>query len=47
MGNERRGEESAAVCGRKMIGRVECGGHEIKDAKFNEDWHLEDTPGPA
>lgn len=28
-----------------MIGHVECGGHEIRDAKCNEDWHTEHTRG--
>lgn len=28
-----------------MIGHVECGGHEIRDAKSNEDWHIEHTQG--
>lgn len=28
-----------------MIGHVECGGHEIRDAKCNEDWHIEHTRG--
>lgn len=31
----------------KMIGHVECGGHEIRDAKYNEDWHIEHTQGPV
>lgn len=30
-----------------MIGHVECGGHEIRDAKSNEDWHTEHTQGAA
>lgn len=40
---EERGE---SCCLRmKMIGHVECGGHEIRDAKCNEDWHTEHTWG--
>lgn len=40
---EERGE---SCCLRmKMIGHVECGGHEIRDAKSNEDWHVEHTQG--
>lgn len=42
---EERGE---SCCRRmKMIGHVECGGHEIRDAKCNEDWHIEHTWGPV
>lgn len=30
-----------------MIGHAECGGHEIRDARSNEDWHTEHTQGPV
>lgn len=45
MGNEWKREERSCCLRMKMIGHVECGGHEIRDAECNEDWHTEHTRG--